>query len=203
MRIAENVEMLRVGGLNLTLVWDDESLVLADAARPGQADEIAEAIAAAGFAAENLTHIVLTHQDMDHIGSVRDLLKIAPNAQILAHVDEAPFMDGRAAMTKSGEILAEELRFSVNHELTDGEILPIAGGIKIIHTPGHTPGHICLLLQKSGIMVLGDSASVENGELVGFNPIYIQDMELSKQSIEKIRPIKVAGYVGYHSGFFG
>jgi glyoxylase-like metal-dependent hydrolase (beta-lactamase superfamily II) len=225
MRIDPNIQILKVGSYFLTMIWDDENLVLIDTGSPGQVELICEAIMDVGyfwgFSAANLTHIILTHQDMDHIGCVLDLLKIAPKAQVFAHEAEAPYMDGRKTPVKLEAALLRyddaddegkeqineyknkfnSLKFKVDKELKDGEILPIVGGIEVIHTPGHTPGHISLYLQKSRIMVLGDAAGVEDGQLIGFNPQYIQDMELSEKSIEKIKPYPVAGYIGHHSGF--
>ena len=99
MRIAKNVEMLELSGMGgtiyPTLTWDDTHLVLMDAGFPGQADAIVRAIAEAGFQAEQLTHIIITHHDMDHIGCVLDLFKLSPAALVLAHVEEAPYLDGR------------------------------------------------------------------------------------------------------------
>ena len=76
--------MLEIDGMGrvyLTLSRDDDSLVLVDAGFPGQTDAIVSVIKSAGSSAEKITHIILTHQDMDHIGCVRDLLKFSPNAR--------------------------------------------------------------------------------------------------------------------------
>ena len=229
MRIAENIEMLKLGGelpIYLTLAWDESNFVLIDTGMPDQTKDIERAVSELGYffgrCAKDLTHIIITHQDMDHIGCVKDLLKIAPNAKILAHADEAPYMDGSKIPVKLAAALEEydneteeekgyidefkqdyeELYFKTDQELKDGDVLPICGGIEIVHTPGHTPGHICLYFQKSKIMVLGDAASVENGELVSFNPIYIHNIDLANQSIEKLKTYDTKGVVGYHSGYF-
>ena len=43
--------------------------------------------------------------------------------------------------------------FKITTSLTDGAILPIAGGLQVVHTPGHTPGHISLLHRPSEILI--------------------------------------------------
>ena len=48
-------------------------------------------------------------------------------------------------------------KISVTRGLVDGEVLPLGGGLKIIHTPGHTPGHISLLHLPSQTLITGDS----------------------------------------------
>jgi len=231
MKIADNVAMLplmatvpgREMALYMTLAWDDSNLVLIDAGIPEQAQAIAKLIADAGFDAKNLTHIIITHQDMDHIGSISELQKIAPNARLLAHCDEAPYMDGRKTPVRLAGLLenydtfppeaqaqideykksieAGEFRLKIDQELMDKEVLPICGGIEIVHTPGHMPGHIALFLQQSRIMVCGDAANIEDGQISGPNPVHTPDMEMGMQSVEKIKGYPLAGIVAYHGGF--
>ena len=40
---------------------------------------------------------------------------------------------------------------------TDGQVLPVAGGLRVVHTPGHSPGHVSLLHQPSGLLITGDA----------------------------------------------
>jgi len=232
MRISENVEMLSIPVdrpgvdmvLHMTLTWDsNNNLVLIDAGVPGQAAAITQAIADAGFDVKNLTHIIITHQDMDHIGSIPELLQIAPAAKLVAHCDEAPYMDGRkmpmrmvANIGRYNDIPAEgkehveqsmkeygekKYRLKIDQELTDGEVLPICGGIEAVHTPGHMPGHIALFLRGSGIMVCGDAANIKDNAIAGPNPVHTADMDTGMQSVEKIKRYPMTGLVAYHGGF--
>lgn len=229
MRIAENVEMLEVHGMvddrevkvYLTLTWDDNTLALIDAGFPGQTEAIVEAIKAAGFSAKNLTHILLTHQDIDHIGCAKDLLSMAPKAQVMAHADEAPYIDGNKTPVKLAVMLDEydtlpperkswcdkikhmfsNLAVEVDYQLSDGEVLPICGGIEVIHTPGHTPGHVVLVLRESAILVTGDALNVKDGELTGPNPQHSFDMDLALRSAEKAKKFPVHAVVSHHGGY--
>jgi glyoxylase-like metal-dependent hydrolase (beta-lactamase superfamily II) len=45
----------------------------------------------------------------------------------------------------------------VGEEFQDGDVLPVAGGLRVLHTPGHTPGHVALLHEATGTLVTGDS----------------------------------------------
>jgi len=226
MRIAKNVEMLEIitnmGTIYPTLVWDDNNLVLIDAGLPGQIELFKKAIEGAGFDVKNITAIILTHQDIDHIGCVTDLLELAPNAKVLAYKDEAPYIDGRETPIKLATMEAnyanlpddrkawyEQLKrgfasckIKINKELEDGEILPICGGIQVVYTPGHTPGHICLYLQEGKVMVVGDAAIIENGELIGSRPQITWDTKLAEESFEKIKNHEHDAIVTYHSGLY-
>ncbi|MDR2183099.1 MAG: MBL fold metallo-hydrolase [Clostridiales bacterium] len=231
MRIAENVEMLSISvnrpnadmALHMTLTWDDDNLVLIDAGVPGQGEAIARAIADAGFDVKNVTHIIITHQDMDHIGSIPELLRMAPGAKLVAHRDEAPYMDGRKMPVRlvsaiqrydnlppEGKAQVEEgmrdygekkFRLKIDRELADKEVLPICGGIEAVHTPGHMPGHIALFLHQSRIMVCGDAANIEGGQIAGPNPVHTSDMKTGMLSLEKIKGYAMKGIVAYHGGY--
>jgi len=224
-RVAENVEMLELAAMGtaiyLTLAWDKENLVLFDTGLPGQAGDIVKGIAAAGFTAKGITHIILTHQDIDHVGCALDLLKLAPGAKVLAHADEAPYIDGRKTPVKLAAMLAnyESLpvdakawcdkmragfannKIHIDQTLADGEIINICGGFEVIHTPGHTPGHICLLLKESGILVGGDAVNIANGQLTGPNPQLAFDAGLAARSFDKIEKLGIRAVISYHCGY--
>jgi glyoxylase-like metal-dependent hydrolase (beta-lactamase superfamily II) len=225
MRIADKVEMLEINGMGSViypvLTWDDNNLVLIDAGFPGQTDAIVHAIANVGFEAGLLTHIIITHQDMDHIGCVLDLLKLAPAAQVLAHTDEAPYINGSKVPVKLAALLEQydnlpddrkkwcdnfkegyaNRKIILSRMLSGGDVLPVCGNIEVVHTPGHTPGHICLFLRESGVMVCGDALNVKDGKLSGPNPQHTYDMELGLKSVEKIKILPFHAVVTYHGGY--
>jgi len=226
MKLAQNVALLPIsregmGSLNLVLAWDDKSLVLIDAGLPGQTEDIVKAIEGEGFQAENLTHIIITHQDWDHIGCVRDLQKIAPNLRVVSHVDEAPYIDGRTLPIKLAtrltqyDTMTEEQRagidrwkdmyenapITVHEQMQDGQVLPICGGIEIVHVPGHTPGHIGVYYKESQIIVVGDAANIKDGEVVGSNPVHTHNMKQAEESLGKIKSYDLNGIVAYHTGY--
>jgi glyoxylase-like metal-dependent hydrolase (beta-lactamase superfamily II) len=92
-------------------------------------------------------------------------------------------------------------KIKVDQTLTDGEVLPFCGGIEIVHTPGHTPGHICLFLRKSRIMVGGDALNIADGKMTGPNPQHTYDIELGNRSFEKVKAFDLTGLVSYHCGY--
>jgi glyoxylase-like metal-dependent hydrolase (beta-lactamase superfamily II) len=224
MRLAQNVEMLELTGMGTiypVLTWDQEHLVLIDAGFPGQAPALIKAIEDAGFKAENLTEIMITHQDIDHIGCIKGLLEVAPHAKVLAHAIEADYISGAKTPIKLANLLNNESNLdeqkkqwlgmlqkgfgmsyvSVTQLLEDGEVLDFCGGIRVIHTPGHTPGHIVLFLEESGLIIGGDAINIEDGKLIGANPVHTDDPAAAEASLSKMQSLNPKGYVAYHGGY--
>jgi len=80
-------------------------------------------------------------------------------------------------------------------------MMEFCGGIEVIHTPGHTPGHMCLYLRESKILVGGDAVNIsEDGKLAPPNPRNTPDMEQAMKSFEKIKSLDVKIIVAYHGG---
>jgi glyoxylase-like metal-dependent hydrolase (beta-lactamase superfamily II) len=222
MRVADNVEILEIGDggntLCLTLTWGGGEVVLIDAGLPGQLDLIREAVMKAGFDLKDITKVIITHQDMDHIGCAKLLSELG--AEILAHEEEAPYIQGDVTSVRLADMEKRRSGFSagereyyekvkanaknfyvhVDRLLKDGEILDLCGGIKVIHTPGHMPGHIALLMTESNILVAGDAANASDGKLTGANPQYSQDMALADISFKKMMAEKPDSVICYHGG---
>lgn len=223
MRIAQNVEMLELPGTSgpmyPVLLREGRELVLVDSGLPGQLDLLRAAVAQAGWALGQITRLVITHQDIDHIGCARELAQLG--ATVLAHEQEAPYIQGDKPLIKLAaqeqrlpklneeqrafyqryKKGAEQSTVKVDRLLKDGDVLPLCGGVEIVHCPGHTPGHIALFLRGSGILLCGDAANIENGALVGADPKYTQDMELANTSLERLQALNPQAVVCYHGGY--
>lgn len=224
MRIADNIEMLEIkmdhGTLYPVLIWDDNELILIDTGLSGQIDLFRDEILRAGFSIEAITKVIITHQDVDHIGCAKIFADFG--AKIIAHIDEIPYIQGEKTPIKISdkeerlqELNEREYAFyerskdnapllylSVDISVEDNQILDICGGIQIIHTPGHTPGHISLLLKKSGILIAGDAANIKEGKLIGANsgPQYTHNFALSEVSFNKMIGLNPSAVVCYHGG---
>lgn len=196
---------------NVSLILDAaRGPTLVDTGLPGQYDTIATALAEAGVGVADLKRIILTHQDIDHVGSLYDLVQ-ASGAAVLAHATEAPYIDGaRPPRFALPEVLAQrpELRAvaerfkptPVDQALQDAERLDLAGGVRVIATPGHTPGHICLYLERSQALIAGDALTSSDGRLAGPNPSATPDMPQAEQSLRALAALDVKAIVCYHGG---
>ena len=222
MKISNNVEALELAGtqgvsMYPVLLWDERDVILVDTGLPGQLELIRAEVLKTGHSLEQITKIILTHHDMDHIGNAKLIRELG--AKILAHEKEVPYIQGDAPspkLTRLEERLKEaspeeramydrlkanaNLHVPVDQSLIDGETLPFCGGIEVIHTPGHTPGHICLLLKSGNVLITGDAANISNGELTGANPKHTLDMAKAEESFEKLKKLNPDCVVCYHGG---
>lgn len=146
---------------------DDGSVTLVDTGLRFAPSRIVAALASIGRRPQDVARIVLTHAHVDHAGGARRMLEETGLPGVAIHADDADFLrTGTAPPTDAtlpgGQLFARMpsggfKSASVAQVLRDGDVLPVAGGIQVIHTPGHTPGHVSLLHPASGVLITGDS----------------------------------------------
>jgi glyoxylase-like metal-dependent hydrolase (beta-lactamase superfamily II) len=231
MRLADGVEVLELqmqsfagkSVVHPTLIWDDDTVVLVDAGFPGQLDQIREAIETAGVPSDRLDKVIITHQDIDHIGTLPDIVRESSHkVEVLSHEEERPYIEGRKPLIKMNPerlskmvaLLPDEQRrqmealfanppkANVDKAVADGEVLPCCGGITVIFTPGHTPGHISLYLNQSKILVSGDALVAADGELRGPNPRAAYDLDTALKSLRKLTRYDIETVICYHGGVY-
>ncbi|MSQ22085.1 MAG: MBL fold metallo-hydrolase [Dehalococcoidia bacterium] len=166
-----------ITGSNAVLLAN-EQMAIVDTGIPGNGDAIVSYIKKLGRNPRDLRWIILTHFHLDHSGSAAELQELT-GARIVAHEGETePGPNGTLLLRKGNEGELPPLWYrstlgrrggrsrartryhdTVVHEtVKNGDVIPELG-LRIIHTPGHTPGSICPLLEnKQSVLFLGDSA---------------------------------------------
>ncbi|NOU97157.1 MBL fold metallo-hydrolase [Paenibacillus sp. LMG 31456] len=183
----------------LTVLWDAQDIVLVDAGLPGQMELIRAAFQEAGIQFEKLTKILISHQDSDHIGSLPDLVQaFGDRVQVLAHKTAIPYLAGALPLDKSKKLVRTPIKVDV--ALHDGDILPFAGGIRVVFTPGHTPDHTSFYHIPSKTLIAGDVLRAQDGILQSYSPIYTPDQVTALQSIAKFQVLDLSKIIAYHGG---
>lgn len=235
MRLNNTVEMLELktmlangpGVIHPALVWDEQNVVLFDAGLPNTEGDLKKAAIAAGAPIQRLDHILITHSDMDHIGSLSQIIR--SNRQeitVLAHEMEKPYIQcevpplrleqmeknaGKAvgAMREQLVDMVESLKKNytifkaeVNKTVEDGEVLPLCGGITCIFTPGHTPGHMCYYLNDFHLLIAGDILQIDNNKLTRCPDFTIVDERAVTDSLKKLDQYDIQNVVCYHGGLY-
>jgi glyoxylase-like metal-dependent hydrolase (beta-lactamase superfamily II) len=144
----------------------DGSLTLVDAGAGRAPKKVLAALASLGKAAGDVTHLLLSHAHSDHAGGARALQE-ATGGRVLAHEREDVYLrEGRMPTpdrsTRTGRLLARSgggrfASVSTDATFADGALLPLSGGLRVVHTPGHTPGHCSFLHTESGVLLVGDA----------------------------------------------
>jgi hydroxyacylglutathione hydrolase len=132
-----------------------------------------------GIEPEKITAILLTHTDGDHTGSIGLFKK----AIIYMHKDEEQMINGKTGKTK---YFKTRWKYGPYMLLNNNDTLNIAGlNIKIIHTPGHTPGSSCYIIGHD-YLATGDNLIVKNGKYEHFNEMFNMN---TLQQIESIKTL--------------
>lgn len=117
----------------------------------GNGEEICRAIADSGL---DIKIIVLTHGHSDHIAALYDI-QDRTGAEVAIHINDADFLEGRGSFSSQFGI-SYKTPHPPDRLLREGDEIEISGiSFKVLHTPGHTPGSICLL--TAGKVFTGDT----------------------------------------------
>jgi len=182
--VINGVHVVAMGMANAFLIESDDGLTLIDAGFPAKEAAVFGAIKAIGRSADQLRHLIFTHGHPDHIGSAAAIVRRTSARTYMHPLDISitesggPFRPMRPAPGLLGQVLCrlffnpdERMEpVTIDQPLSDGELLPIAGGIEVIHTPGHCAGHVALLWRPGRMLFAGDVCTnlMGLGDPVGF-----------------------------------
>jgi glyoxylase-like metal-dependent hydrolase (beta-lactamase superfamily II) len=129
-------------------------------------------------------------------------VKLAPERMALFDSQLAGLPEEQHLALKKAFENFRDLKTQVDRTLTDGEELPCCGGIIVIHTPGHAPGHICLYHKRSRTLIAGDLLFVKDGQLVPAPQFINHDSAAAIRSLEKLTPYDIETVICYHGGIY-
>jgi len=135
-----------------------ETVVIVDTGVPDSDEAILAAVEEIGRSAAEVTDIVITHADGDHVGSLAALVELT-GASVWAGEHEADVIEG-SAPARGGDVNRSA---AVDRRFAPGETLPLHDGIEPVDSHGHTIGHASLFLPGERILIAGDAINNRDG----------------------------------------
>jgi glyoxylase-like metal-dependent hydrolase (beta-lactamase superfamily II) len=182
-QVAPGIYRLGTEIVNWYLVEDGDRLTAVDTGLPGFLANLESDLEAVGHRVDDVDAVVLTHSDGDHTGLAAALREAGATVSI--HADDEGTL--RNPGPKSGDgspvhLVGEMWRPSfwrfMGHmarrggghppklegaeTFSDGERLDVPGSPRVVHTPGHTPGHSALLFERHRVLFVGDALCTWN-----------------------------------------
>ena len=198
----------RFGAANAFLIVE-ERLTLIDTGMKGSHRKIERVVTRAGRSLNEITQIILTHCHLDHAGSVAKLKELT-GASVAVHEADADYVSKLlsypqpklkpVAKLYSGIMLPLFNTSALTPDilLEDGASIDCLGGLKVIHTPGHTPGSICLFSSNKRVLFAGDTVRNAGNNLRLPYKMFTDDWDQAKMSVNKIAGLEVDTiYVGH------
>ena len=195
--VARGIHQIWQPWARVTVITGGPEVVLVDTGWKGGIGTLKSGLKALGIAPTDIGLIVLTHYHPDHTGSL-DRVVEATGASVAVHGEEAAIVTGEEARPSPfrSRLLAAAsspvvdrlygLPARVDVHMADGDLLPVRPRIRAIHTPGHTSGSTCLLVEDSKTLIAGDALQYHFGRLLPPVRMVTQDMRQAEESVRKL-----------------
>ena len=195
-----DIEAIAFRRVKAHLILEPE-LSLIDCGYAGSGLRIASSIEAHGRSVTELARVVCTHGHPDHAGAARELA--LAGIPVLIHP-----LDGAALATTWRNTLQRPSRGRIFAAMTpeppvfggieDGEVLPVLGGLEVIHTPGHTPGSVCLYGRRDRVLFVGDTLQRRFGRVSYASGLYSDDVTAARRAVKRLASLDVHTIVFSH-----
>ncbi len=198
MKIISNIHVIPNVQANSYLILEPDGLTIIDTGMPFSEKQSLKYIASLGRSTDEIKRILITHADLDHYGCLA-ALKEASGARTYASQPEAEAMarggSSRPVNRDIGRFQGFMIRLmgkylkptpiQVDEFLTEGQILPVLGGLQVVETPGHSPGHLSFYAPSVHVLFCGDSMKSNDKGLRASRSRNNWDQTLAEVSVRK------------------
>ncbi len=209
--------------VNPVIIQDEVNMILIDTGYPNQIKLFERSAKQSGVDLDRLTHIIITHHDFDHVGSLAEFKRRCPDVKILASEIEKRHIEGdrkSLRLTQAEDIylslpddekenaltfhkILENIeKVKVDEIIDNHQILPIGKGIEVIFTPGHTEGHISLYIKEDKTLISGDALVLDKQQLEIPYPQFAYNYTTAKESVMNLFNYNIEQIICYHGGLF-
>ncbi len=226
-QVGKGVYQISLAWSNAYLLTEGGEAALIDTGLAKDRGRLLEAVRQVGVAPEQIRAAYLTHAHCDHAGNAAYFAgrarKGSPTcrAAIYTHQAEAPYL-GRPLRTYAppgwqrlvrlhtslaflaGELLYPVERCGADVLLTEGQIVEAPGGpLRVLASPGHTPGHVAYFRERDGLLFSGDAVLniIPVKRVTGLSlpmPLFTENWEQAKQSARRLAELRPAALLAGH-----
>ena len=202
MELVPHFHWIKGGAVNYYLITEPEQITLIDTGMPGQLDNFLRYLSRINRHSAEVTRILVTHTDIDHVGSLQALqeetgatvygselaVDLIPQGRSPKHLPAAmQWLNDRIGYKPVARQHLEVIK--------EGDRLPILDGVKVLATPGHTQDHLSFYSPEHGFLVVGDVFNTRN-DMLGLMPKMITDdieaVRLSAIRLLELTPAVIA-----------
>ena len=192
------IQLLRVKS---HAILEDDGVTLIDSGYAGSLPRIERSLADLGRTIDDVRRVVCTHGHPDHAGGARALADLG--VEVFIHPADAAnleigFADAIRRPSRGRIFAAMTPQLQRFTPLRDGDRLPILGGLDVIHTPGHTPGSVCLFAPAHGVLFVGDVLQRRFGRVSFASGLYSDDAVAARTSVQRLSTLRVKSIVFAH-----
>lgn len=200
MEIAPGVHAIHLTSVRVHAILEDD-ITLVDAGLPGSRRGIERYLARVGRSIGEVRRVVCTHGHPDHAGGASELAR--RGIELVMHPADADGVRVRVRdavrRPSRGRIFAAITPIPpAVTPVADGDILPALGGLRVVHTPGHTPGSICLYSPRDRILFTGDVLQRRRGRISFASGLYSDDHAQARRSVQRLAELDVRIIVFAH-----
>ena len=189
--IAPGIYWVNASGGNFYLCEEPDGLTLIDTGMPNRQQHLYQLLEELGHSPQDINQILVTHADLDHVGSLA-VIQADSGAMVYAGEETAVYLTTGTApkhLPRMMEFLLarimggfKPISSAIINTFSDGDSLPLLGGLHTLATPGHTTDHFAFYCPTAGVLFAGDALNTRNGRLQAFIPIATADKEAATQS---------------------
>jgi glyoxylase-like metal-dependent hydrolase (beta-lactamase superfamily II) len=185
------------------MIEDPDGLTIIDGGLALATNRILSQITASGHKLTDIKRILLTHAHLDHIGALPTLRERSGAAIITSEI-EKPIAEGAISVPRANPadvpplpramLLSPPMTLkgiTVDRTVKDGDVIEALGGLQVVATPGHSPGHLCFWQPDRKILFTGDVMMYLLGRLRLPLAAFTPDMAENIRSIKKVAALDV------------
>ncbi len=177
---------------------DSDGVTLIDTGAPMFQKKILTYVRELGRSPSDIKRIILTHSDMDHVGGLASLHETSGARTYASRIEAQAIAAGKSSRrlvlpeAPLGRFLYNLMSpmfrikpLQVDEIVSDGQILPVLGGLRVLDTPGHAPGHISLFAPAAGVLFCGDSLRISEQGTVLTRLDKMEDPQKARESVRR------------------